>query len=305
MTAVIRLRLVILATCLPTLVWADGASRDLMLRFNERALRAERVLEAEGPAAAIAAYEQALEETEQFGRVHLRLGQLYQQTGDTAQAAFHFRACDRDTRVDAMDRELICRRAYEAITAPVTLTQVAPTASVTVLMPKQFAGPLASGDRLPKGPVRLAVDAPDRIRRESDLTVDGPVSWSAEVGMERPRGPLIPGDFIVDGPDPVTEEPPPGVVAPASEGLPTWPAYAAGGLGAALIGGGLYLGFTNNSDLDDIRARQRNGGCGLKFCGSELNDAESTAGLADTLWISGTALATGALVWWLLADGDE
>lgn len=297
-------RIAILSVCLPLFASAaDNASRDLMLKFNERALRAEKALEADGPQAAIEIYERALDETGQFGRVHLRLGQLYQQLGKAAQAAFHFRACDRDERVDSMDRELICRRVFEEMTAPVTLSEVPPNAAVVVVEPAPFAGPLASGDRLPKGQIRLAVDAPDRIRREAELALDGPLTWSAEVGMERPAGPLIPGDFIVDGPGPDPDEVP--AVAGPGNGLPVWPAYAAGGLGAALIGGGVFLGLSNNSELDDIRDRQRNGGCGLKFCGSDLADAENMGTIADTLWISGTAVATGALVWWLLADGDE
>lgn len=281
---------------------ADSVSRDLLLKFNARANRAERALEAQGAKAAIAIYEQALEDTERFGRVHLRLGQLYQQEGDGAKAAYHFRECDRDRRVDGMDRELICRRVYEEMTAPVTLEEVPRDGQVTVLAPAPFAGPLASGDRLPKGPIRLVVDAPGQMRRTADLTLDGPLTWNAQGGMERPTGPLIPGDFIVEadtGPKP--EDPPPEI--PSEGGLPTWPAYAGAGVGAALVGGGLYLGFTNSSELDDIRARQRNGGCGLKFCGGELADAENTAVLADALWMSGTAVLTGAVIWWLLADG--
>lgn len=284
---------------------ADDVSRDLMLRFNERALRAEKALEAHGTEAAIAIYRGALEETEQFGRVHLRLGQLYQQQGDLPQAAAHFRDCDRDERVDSMDRELICRRAFEEITAPLTVTGLPPEGAVVILEPRAFAGPLKSGDRLPMGRIRVAVDAPDRIQREAEFEHTGKAPWSAEIGMARPRGPLIPGDFIVEGDPPPTEDAPPGVSASGGgNGLPVWPAYAVGGLGAALVGGGLYLGFSNNAELDDIRARQRNGGCGLKFCGSELADAENTATVADALWISGSALLTGAIVWWLVADGD-
>lgn len=281
---------------------ADDVPPALMRAYNETALRADRVLAEKGPEAAVRIYEEALL-NQPFGRFHLRLGQLYRTLDRNAEAAVHFRACMADDRVDGLDRELICQPGFAEVTAPLTVEGLPDGGRVVVVVPRDFAGPFESGGRLPLGAVRLTVEAPGREPRSSDLTLEGPTTWQAVLGLLRRQGPVIPADFIggddgQPGPDLVGQR-----SADTGDGGPLrWPAYVTAGVGVGLVGAGVGLGLANRGDLDDIRARQRSGGCDA-FCKQDLLDAQDRAGLADGLWIAGTVVAASAvLVWYLLDD---
>lgn len=273
-------------TLLATPALADDVPEAMLRAFNQVAREAEALLEQSGPAPAIARYARGLEgELAGYGRLHLRLGQLYQQDGQPAEAALHFRECDADERIDPLDRELICQAGWRAVTAPITLAGLPEGGKVLILEPEPFSGPLHSGQRVPLGALKVVVTSPGAPPREAVVRVKGPLTWP-EDGLE----PL---------PEAVTEAP---EVVDSPDDFGTWPAFAVAGTGALLVGTGLWLGFDNQGTLEDIRSRQVAGQC-PSGCGGDLRSAESTARLADGLWIGGAvAVASGALLWWLLFE---
>lgn len=279
--------LVALALALGALSPAPAAAQDTVERatldaFNALVTEVDPLVE-RAPRAAIDRYRAALDAgpLRAYGRIHLRLGQIHRDQGDPAAAAWHFRACDRDARVDAFDRELICRKAYEALTAPLKITGLPPTGSIEVIAPERFAGPFPSGGRLPKGEVLLLVRVPGHHPARAAVTLERAMTYEA-----------LPGTPIA-----IEDTPPP------PRGPPRWPAYVGLGVGAVLIGAGVGVGLDSASTLDTIRNDQRGGDC-VDACRGDLADARTRALLADGLWIGGATLAVGAAVWWLVFDGD-
>ncbi len=270
---------------------ADAVDRPVLDAFNAVVREAGPLSESQ-PDKAIELYERALLDgpARGFGRLHLRIAHLHRVAGRTAEAAHHFRACLSDERVDPIDRQFICERGFEQVTSPLTIEGLPDGGSVTVIEPSLFAGAHQNGSRLPRGEVLLVVDAPGRRAERTAVAVEGPTLWTARLGLEQPEGPLVPEGFVGD------EAPP-----PVTDALPQWPGYVAGGLGVLLVGGGVAVGVENQDTLADIRARQSAGRCGIDVCAGDLTAAESRAGLADGLWISGAALAAGGLVWWLIS----
>ncbi len=294
--------------------WADDVSRDFLLRYNEVALKAEQAFAKGGTPAAIRVYEEALltDAMAGYGRIHLRLGKLYRDQGRNPEAASHFRACRADDRVDQVDRDLICLEGFNAVTAPLTIAGLPDRGEAIVIEPRLFAGPFRSGDRLPLGNVQVMVEAPGREAKASTITLDGPETWQAVVGLSRRAGPLVPDGFVGDegrDDDPFAQGDPfvqadPFLGAPPDErddGAVRWPAYTALGVGLAMVAGGVTLGYLNRGELDDIRAMQRAGECAT-FCGPELAEAENQARLADGLWIGGAAVAASSIALWFLFD---
>jgi len=273
---------------------ADAVDRAVLDAFNA-VVREVGALAESDPDAAIEAYERALLDgpARNFGRLHLRIAHLHRVAGRSAEAAHHFRSCLGDERVDPIDRQFICERGFDQVTAPLTIAGMPEGGRVTVIEPALFAGEHASGARVPRGEVMLVVDAPGRRAERSMVPIEGPTLWTARLGLQQPSGPMVPDGFVGD------ERPP-----PVSGTLPRWPAYVAGGVGALMVGGGVAVGVHNQGTVDDIRERQRAGLCGADICSGDLASAESRAGLADGLWISGTALVASGLVWWLIT-GEE
>lgn len=264
---------------------------DAMLRaFNEVARDAEAQLEAQGRGPAIRRYERGLEgELAGYGRIHLRLGQLYQLEGQMAPAAWHFGECDGDERVDPLDRELICQAGWRAVTAPVTLDGLPEGGKVLILEPELFSGPLHSGQRLPIGPVKVVTTAPGTPPREAVVQVVAPTTRVALGEEKAPPPPFVSVESKVF--DRIEDS-----------GSETWPAWVVGAAGVALVGAGVGVGVANQTELEDIRARQQGGRC-PESCAGELRSAESTASLADGLWIGGAVVVVGgAVLWWLLAE---
>lgn len=241
---------------------------------------------------AIELYERALLDgpARGFGRLHLRIAHLHRVADRSAEAAHHFKACLSDERVDPIDRQFICERGFEQVTAPLTVEGLPEGGTVTVIEPALFAGAHQSGARLPRGEVLLVVDAPGRRAERTVVAVDGPTLWTARLGLEEPAGPLVPEGFVAGD-----------VPAPASDALPQWPGYAAGGLGILLVGTGVAVGIENQDTLAGIRDRQSRGRCGVDVCAGDLESAASRAALADGLWISGAVLAAGGIAWWLIS----
>lgn len=266
---------------------ADQVAAPVAQRFAELARKAEAAFAQAGPGAAIPIYEQGLAEfPEDYGRIHLRLGQLHQQLGRNPEAAAHFKRCDADTRVEAIDRELICQDGLKSVTAPVELLEVPPEARVLVVEPVAFAGPLSSGDRLPLGSARLLVEAPQHDRRETTVRVQAPgVRWKVELGAAYT--------------DETNAEAPP---EPPSKASRRWPALALGATGLALVGAGLTLGFMNRGGLDDIRHDQTTGACGADHCQGDLDSAETKGFVADGLWMGGAGLTAAGVGLWLFSD---
>lgn len=269
----------------PTAATADSVPPATAARFAELARKAEAAFAQAGPGAALPLYEDGLARFgEDYGRIHLRMGQLYQQLGRNAEAAFAFKRCDADLRVDALDRELICQDGLKAVSAPVTLLAAPPGARVLVVEPVAFAGPLASGDRLPLGTARLLVEAPQHDRKETTIRVvpEG-VQWTVELGASYT--------------DEANAEPQPGDPGP---GPRRWPAYVVAGTGLALVGAGVLLGYLNRDALAGIRHDQEKGACGDDHCQSDLDAAETRGTLADGLWIGGAGVTAAGVGLWAL-----
>ena len=295
---------VLVGLCWATPARADDVSSEFMLRFNELALRAEQALADQGADAAVAIYEQGLVDLD-YGRVHLRLGELEIERGNRARAAGHFRACVRDERVDPMDRELICEAGFESITARLTITGLPKGARVVIVGPPSFVGPVRSGNRIPLGRVDLRVEAPERYPARAEIDVEGPTEWHAIVGEPIDASAAaanveIPEDFIEQDPlitsdDEIDDE--------STQGAIRWPAYVAASTGLALVAGGVALGISNRGDLDDLRERQQiPGECGSRYCVDDLDQASSRARLADGMWISGVVVAASSVALWYLFD---
>lgn len=287
--------------------WAgDSVPDDVMQRFNEAALRAETAQKGAGVEAAIRIYEQLILDGDDYGRVHLRLGQLYQDSGRAGEAAHHFQLCMDDTRVDPVDRDLICKGGFDASTAELTLVDPPQGATVTLVAPEltPFVGEMRSGTRVPLGAVEVVVSAPGRVDHRETLQVAGPLSWTPPLGAPLGAVAAAPNDGIAIPEDFVSDD----VEAPPEEsnaGVGRWPAWVTVGVGAALVAGGTTLGFLNRSELDNIRSRQSSGACGAGRCSGELTDAENMATTADALWISGAAITAVGAGLFFVFDGGE
>lgn len=270
----------------------DDVSKDVLRAFNRAAAEADTVA-AKDPRQAVEIYERALLSgpARGFGRLHLRIGQIEEQLGESVLAADHFRRCMEDERVDGIDREFVCKKGFERVTAPLTVTGLPPGAVVKIIEPALFAGDHRDGARLPRGEAMLVVEADGRFPRQVVVPIDGPTVWEAELGL--PKGELVPEGFVDAAVDPVE---------PAHVGPPRWPAYAMAGLGLVLVGTGVGLGLDNRDSLSRIRDRQSAGGCGADRCRGDLDSAETSAIIADGMWMTGVGLAGGALAWWLLTD---
>lgn len=275
--------------CPATTLAADDVPQALAQRYALLARKGEEALKEAGPAAAIPIYEQGLSELgEPYGRIHLRLAQLNLQLERTAQAAAHFRACSLDLRVHAIDRDLVCRDGFESATAPIAFAgSPPPDTRVVVVEPTVFAGPLAAGDRLPLGSVRLAVEATGHARREVGLRVSAPgVVFTVEAGLQ----------FAEEA------EPGPDTMAETGTGPRRWPAIVTGAVGLVLVGAGLTVGYLNRGELDDIRSRQAARRCGPGACADDLDAASRRGTLADGLWLGGAGLTAAGVGLWFLFD---
>ena len=274
---------------------------EVLLRFNSVAAEANQVRAERGIEAAIEVYEDALTDpaNEGYGQFHLRLGQLYKRIERLASAAHHFQKCSQDVRVDSVDREIICDDGFKKVTSLLYIDDLPDSAKVIVIYPEQFAGPIGSRARLPRGEVRLVVEAPDRHPREAVITLLGEQRWRARLGMTKRDGPLVPEGFgAVD----VSEPPPPKIAV----GQPIrWPAYTAAAVGGALLGTGIYLGIDNRTFLNNIRLRQEARRCGIDACSGDLDRAAQIANVADGLWISGAILAVSSIGFYFLFDGGD
>lgn len=291
------------------------AQDDHLARFNAVAQRAEAALQRDGAEAAIRIYEEALLD-DNLGRIHLRLGQLLQDQGRLPEAAYHYQACAEDDRVDPLDRNIICRKGIEATTTVLKIDGLPRGGRVIVQQPEGFVGPVDSGVRLPRGSITVVVEAPGRAPQISTFPLKGgEYRWQAVIGAPtgdevpvtvadapEPSGDLSPKHDEVEIPDGfISSEPVITQTPPPADDQP-WGIYATGGVGLALLGTGLYLGVNNQDDLDDIRRRQRIGACGLNNCSDDLDQSQSTAQVADALWITGAAVVTTAVIWYLLDD---
>lgn len=304
MAAMRRLSLLplILGMLAPPALAADRVQPEMATRYAQVVKRAEA---AGSPQAAIEIYEEALLGfASGYGRVHLRLGQLYQKINKPAEAAANYRACMEDDRVDDLDREIICKTNLEASTVPFEFTGLPAGGRVLVIQPAAFAGAVESGARLPPGNLEVTVEAPGRAPRASALRLPRARPWQVMVGLARRDGPLVPDGFLggAGGGDQA-----PGLFDDAKAVAPMdpdgggvdWRLWGGGGLGLALVGTGLALGVMSHGQLDDARAAQGAGTC-TNFCADDLSSAESLASTADALWIGGAVVATAAVVWWLL-----
>jgi hypothetical protein len=277
----------------------DRVSPELRARYGKLSEQAEAAARTGGAQASIEAYESALLGfAHGYGRVHLRLGQLYQGLDRKPEAAAHFRDCMNDDRVDGLDRDIICKQGLSATTAAFEFDGLPSGGRVLVLRPNLFAGPVQSGVRLPQGEVEVMVEVPDHEPRRATLSLPREGSWQVVVGLPSLGGPLVPDGFVGADDGPLSGRAPVGPAGKSGK-VGTWPAWAAAGTGLALIGAGVFLGTSSGTDLDDVRSDQRNGGCGNAFCAERLADAQNKATLGDALWISGAAVTAGAVALYL------
>ena len=291
------------AATLPGVVSADEVPRELLLRFNELVQSAERVEASDGTEAAIVVYRDALVDLS-YGRIHLRLARLHQKLDQLGEAAHHFRACTEDARVDETDRELFCQDGFAQTTAVLNLAALPERGQIHIVAPATFAGPIESGQRVPLGPIDLRVEAPGREPSRVRVQVDGPTTWTVELGEaigESGDVPLhVSSGFVEDDPFLVDDD----YDEPSAGGPTRWPAYTAAATGLALVAAGVFVGSGSLSDLDDIRSRQATAGECPSLCVDELDDAHSRAQMGDALLISGVVVAASSAVLWYLFDED-
>lgn len=281
------------------------------MRFNDTANQATDAEEKHGIDVAIAVYEEALLEPENddYGGLHLRLGQLQTKAGRTVLAAYHFSKCVRDERVDSLDRDVICKNGFQAVTAELTVVNLPFDSVMTVVEPPQFAGPFKSGNRLPRGIIRLEVRAPGQQDEVFTIALNDDLVWQGKTGLKKRRGPLVPDDFLVqDEPkEPSRKEQEialePVKIEPTSKGI-RWPSYLTAALGVGLVGAGIGVGIDNRNYLDGIREREQSGWCAVHYCLRDFNTAKDRAQLADGLWIGGAVTMATSLVLWFLLDGE-
>ncbi|MBV71109.1 MAG: hypothetical protein CMH52_07130 [Myxococcales bacterium] len=295
---------------MPGASWGQADS-NLLMRFNDTANQATEAEEQHGIDVAIAVYEEALLEPENddYGGLHLRLGQLQTKAGRTVLAAYHFSKCVRDERVDPLDRDVICKNGFKDVTAALTVVNLPFDSIMTVVEPPQFAGPFKSGNRLPKGIIRLEVRAPGQQDEVFTIALNNDLVWQGQTGLKKRRGPLVPDEFLVQE-EPVEPTPKkketkvePVKVENTSNAI-RWPSYLTAALGAGLVGAGIGVGIDNRSYLDGIREREKNGWCAVHYCLRDFNTAKDRAQLADGLWIGGAVTMATSLVLWFLLDGE-
>ncbi len=282
-----------------------------VLRFNEIAQKASAAEQDGGSAAAIAVYEDAIADpaNRDYGQLHLRLAQLLVQQDRFAAAAYHFDKCRKDVRVDPLDRNIICKSGYEKATAPLEIIGLPPGGTVMLLEPSEFQRDLRSGDRVPKGMIKVVVKTDGRKPQISEIAVNGPRRWRAHLGMLTREGQLVPEGFLenTDGSNENSEPALDVRNAPLDDGdAIRWPAYTSAVVGLALVGAGIGIGMDNRSALEALRVRQGiPGRCGPDRCNNQLGSLENKAQLADGLWIGGATVAASSILWWYLFDGEN
>lgn len=298
------LRFLLIALALPaTSVAADRVSDAIRSQFRAVSAKALKAT----PDDAIALYEDALKgPLKGYGRVHLQLGELYQDQKRWADAAYHFKACDADSRVESIDRELVCQGGFKSATAP--LEGLPRGARARLIEPRQLAGPVRNGDRVPRGTIRLEVTVGAGKPQTASVRVDAVARWQPPVApsdgfIAKDDPKRVPDGFIADPVEPgfVTAAKTP--VEPAGEAI-RWPAFAAAGVGAALLGTGLAIGLSGRSDLDDLRARQANG-MWQSSDALDLGRIENDATTADILLFSGAGLMASAVALWFIFDAPS
>ncbi len=281
---------------------------DLKLRFNRLVREARNVISDHGVQAGIDFYNDALlePENEGYGQIHLRLANLHKQLERTTEAAYHYRECHRDSRVDQVDREVICWNGYLGTTSTLTIRGLPEGARVVIISPSSFAGPYEMGDRLPKGRVDLMVEAPGRMARGSTLNLERNLVWEAMLGLPHQEGPLIPEGFVSEDDEPgvAIEDPIP--MPEKRSSSRRWPAVLTAGVGAVLLGTGIGMGALNSTELKNLKNERVRGLCpGIDFCNPRLAELKQTATTADALWIAGAVLQAGAIALWLTGDDEE
>lgn len=266
------------------------STRDALRRLARQA--------AELPAPrAIERYEEALSGSlKGYGRAHLQVAELYIQDKRWPEAAFHFRACMRDRRVDRIDRDLVCKGGFKEATAPIS--GLPPDATAEVLAPEAFAGPVRNGDRLPRGPARIEVTDANGVQT-ARIMVDDAARWVAPVRVPDAFITPVERKEVPDGFIAAVEDP----VEPAPVAL-RWPAYVAGAVGFVAVGTGLALGLTGRSQLESLRDDQGMGSSSVRDR-HDLADLENQAVLADGLIFGGAALMAGAVALWFIFDGED
>ena len=264
------------------------ANEQLLERFNELVSRA-RAAEADGREAVIQVYSEAIVDPsyEAFGQIHLKLGQLQQAAQRRAEAAYHFSKCIEDHRVDPLDREIICAAGFDENTTTLLLEDMPRRAQVLILEPELFGGPFQSGQRLPVGSIRLVVEVPGHFPHETVIRLDRPRKWRVEIGMKRRSQPLIPDEFLEEAP--LAESRPASTVdysdpPPEAESGASLPYWIVGGVGLAMVAGGLIVGNQAGEDSKDPR--------------KDLNTLEQRAATADLVARLGGVLLGGTVLVW-------
>ncbi|MGB0646145.1 MAG: hypothetical protein ACPGQS_03160 [Bradymonadia bacterium] len=271
---------------------------DLLERYNQLVRRA-RAVEADGPGAVIKVYTEALVDPvyQAYGQIHLKLGILLKESGRTIDAAYHFKKCIQDHRVDKLDRSIICQAGYEDTTTTLELLDQPPRSKVVVLEPALFSGPIQSGVRLPLGRIRVVVESPGYFPHETYIVLESPTRWIVEVGMKRRRGPLVPDGFITEDVsndesnalDTAKLEEPPA----DSDARSTTTYWIVGSLGAAVAVTGVVVG---QLAADEYNQSDKSAAVTSKL--------RSRAIAADIAAWSGGSLAVGTLLWYFLAAPD-
>ena len=196
----------------PNALLADTYPQNIEEKYQVLASEAENLINQGNFNQGIDLYVKSLK-TINHGRIHLRLGQLYQKRADNASnqmqyqedfalAFYHYQKCIQDQKVDDLDRQLLCQTPFDAMSHPLFVT--GKYKSIFLDKPMVLRQEFISGSKLPRGDVEFRViDADTQIEYMVKLKVPMPKDIYNLPGPPNilPTQPLISNDFI----DPTTE----------------------------------------------------------------------------------------------------
>jgi hypothetical protein len=188
-------------------VIADQYPRNIEEAYQALASDAETLINQGNFNQGIELYIKSLK-TINHGRIHLRLGQLYQKRAENASnqmqyqedfalSFYHYQKCIQDQKVDELDRQLLCQTPFDTMSHPLFIT--GKYKSLFLDKPIVLRQEFISGSKLPKGDAEFrVVDEDTQIEYLVKVKIPAPKDVYHLPGPPNilPTQPLISNDFI-------------------------------------------------------------------------------------------------------------